>query len=174
MPYVSNVTGDWITEEEARDPGYWARHLCGTVRFAEGVRRLADGRPRVLLEAGPGQLASFATQIATAEGTAGELTALPTLPGAADRRGPGALVAATLARLWERGVPVEFAPGGDSGRVVTLDGYPFAHQRLWPEPVATTVPESPPAAGSAPRSPGCGPRCGSRTAAPRRRPPARS
>ncbi|WP_369268501.1 acyltransferase domain-containing protein, partial [Streptomyces harbinensis] len=57
VPYVSNVTGDWITEEEARDPGYWARHLCGTVRFAEGVRRLADGRPRVLLEAGPGQLA---------------------------------------------------------------------------------------------------------------------
>lgn len=154
VPYVSNVTGDWITEEEARDPGYWARHLCGTVRFAEGVRRLADGRPRVLLEAGPGQLASFATQIATAEGTAGELTALPTLPGAADRRGPGALVAATLARLWERGVPVEFAPGGDSGRVVTLDGYPFAHQRLWPEPVAPTAPQSPPAAGSAPPEPG--------------------
>ena len=27
IPYVSNVTGRWITEAEAMDPAYWARHL---------------------------------------------------------------------------------------------------------------------------------------------------
>ncbi|MEV8115867.1 SDR family NAD(P)-dependent oxidoreductase [Streptomyces xiamenensis] len=135
VPYLSNVTGDWITDDQARDPGYWARHLCSTVRFAEGVRRLATaGGPRMLLEAGPGQLASFATQIATAEGAAAELTALPTLPGPVDRRGPGALVAASLARLWERGAGVEPVYGSEDDRVVSLDGYPFEHQRFWPEP----------------------------------------
>ncbi|HEX6862542.1 MAG TPA: type I polyketide synthase, partial [Thermoanaerobaculia bacterium] len=27
IPYVSNLTGTWIRDEEATDPGYWARHL---------------------------------------------------------------------------------------------------------------------------------------------------
>ncbi|HEX7240713.1 MAG TPA: beta-ketoacyl synthase N-terminal-like domain-containing protein, partial [Longimicrobiaceae bacterium] len=36
-PFVSNVTGTWIRAEEATDPEYWRRHLCGTVRFAEGM-----------------------------------------------------------------------------------------------------------------------------------------
>ena len=27
IPYVSNVTGTWITAAEATDPGYWVRHL---------------------------------------------------------------------------------------------------------------------------------------------------
>ncbi|HKV08487.1 MAG TPA: beta-ketoacyl synthase N-terminal-like domain-containing protein, partial [Thermoanaerobaculia bacterium] len=40
IPFVSNVTGTWITAEEATDPGYWARHLRGTVRFADGIATL--------------------------------------------------------------------------------------------------------------------------------------
>ncbi|HEX5723931.1 MAG TPA: type I polyketide synthase, partial [Longimicrobiaceae bacterium] len=40
IPMVSNVTGTWITDAEATDPGYWTRHLLGTVRFAEGVSTL--------------------------------------------------------------------------------------------------------------------------------------
>jgi acyl transferase domain-containing protein len=37
IPLVSNVTGDWLTEKEATDPAYWARHFRGTVRFCEGL-----------------------------------------------------------------------------------------------------------------------------------------
>ncbi|MBV9110008.1 MAG: type I polyketide synthase, partial [Gemmatimonadetes bacterium] len=32
IPFVSNVTGTWITDDEARSPEYWARHLCQAVR----------------------------------------------------------------------------------------------------------------------------------------------
>ena len=136
VPYVSNVTGTWITDEEACDPAYWSGHLCGTVRFAEGVERLAEGGANVLVEAGPGQLASFATQILTAQagagGPASGITALPTLPGAADRRPCGELFATGLARLWTLGAPVSLAPDAAGARTVTLPGYPFEHQHLWP------------------------------------------
>ena len=27
MPYLSNVTGTWITTSEATDPMYWAKHI---------------------------------------------------------------------------------------------------------------------------------------------------
>ena len=40
VPFVSNVTGTWITDEEAGDPGYWVRHLRETVRFAAGLEVL--------------------------------------------------------------------------------------------------------------------------------------
>ena len=44
VPFVSNVTGTWITDEDATDPEYWARHLRSTVLFADGVRPLSAAR----------------------------------------------------------------------------------------------------------------------------------
>ena len=70
IPFVSNVTGRWITDAEATDPLYWARHLREPVRFADGVGELlrADAS-YVLLEAGPGQtLAPLARQNPAASG----------------------------------------------------------------------------------------------------------
>ena len=61
IPYVSNVTGTWMSSADAIDPGYWARHLRGTVRFADGARAVADGGA-VLVEVGPGRSLSTLVQ----------------------------------------------------------------------------------------------------------------
>src|SRR5262249_60242349 len=53
-PLLSNVTGSWITDADATDPGYWGRHMVGTVRFAEGLSELLAAPAWVLLEVGPG------------------------------------------------------------------------------------------------------------------------
>jgi acyl transferase domain-containing protein len=63
IPYVSNVTGTWITERDATDPAYWVRHLRETVRFSSGLRQLLEEPDRILLEVGPGHtLTSLARQ----------------------------------------------------------------------------------------------------------------
>ncbi|HBL28541.1 MAG TPA: hypothetical protein DD490_17035, partial [Acidobacteria bacterium] len=54
IPYLSNVTGTWISEEDLADPAYWARHMRGTVRFAEGLAELLGQPGRLYLEVGPG------------------------------------------------------------------------------------------------------------------------
>lgn len=54
IPYVSNLTGDWITAAQARDPAYYAAHLRGAVRFADGVGRLFAEPAQALIEVGPG------------------------------------------------------------------------------------------------------------------------
>ncbi|HLM66289.1 MAG TPA: type I polyketide synthase, partial [Longimicrobium sp.] len=56
LPYVSSVTGTWITADQATDADYWARQLREPVRFRDGVDTLlqADGST-VLLEVGPGR-----------------------------------------------------------------------------------------------------------------------
>jgi acyl transferase domain-containing protein len=40
IPLISNVTGTWLTDEDATDPHYWARHMRETVRFADGLTAL--------------------------------------------------------------------------------------------------------------------------------------
>src|SRR5262249_42315560 len=54
IPFLSNATGAWITPEQAADPGYWARHIRGAVRFADNLKALAADPTRILLEVGPG------------------------------------------------------------------------------------------------------------------------
>ncbi len=54
IPFISNVSGIWITAEEAVDPEYWVRHLRGTVRFADGLRELLRDGKAVFVEVGPG------------------------------------------------------------------------------------------------------------------------
>src|SRR5262249_23502802 len=60
IPYISNLTGGWITDEIATDPTKWAQHLRSTVRFADGLAALTASPDRIYLEVGPGRsLLSF-------------------------------------------------------------------------------------------------------------------
>ncbi len=54
IPMLSNVTGTWMTDEEATDPARWARQIRSTVRFADEVATLLGDTHRVLVEVGPG------------------------------------------------------------------------------------------------------------------------
>jgi acyl transferase domain-containing protein len=49
IPYVSGVTGAWITDAEATDPAYWARHFRQPVQFSAGVSELMKHPSAVLL-----------------------------------------------------------------------------------------------------------------------------
>ncbi|MCP4157182.1 MAG: amino acid adenylation domain-containing protein, partial [bacterium] len=62
IPFISNLTGTWITDEEAQNPAYWSKHLRGTVRFADGLQELLKIEKSLLLEIGPGKaLTTLAT-----------------------------------------------------------------------------------------------------------------
>jgi acyl transferase domain-containing protein len=58
IPIMSNLTGDWLTDADARDPSYWVRHLRSTVQFGAGMTRLSADPNRVYIEVGPGKTLS--------------------------------------------------------------------------------------------------------------------
>ncbi|HZI57684.1 MAG TPA: thioester reductase domain-containing protein, partial [Verrucomicrobiae bacterium] len=54
IPYISCITGSWITEEQTTSVDYWVRHLRQPVRFSQGIELLLRENFNVLLETGPG------------------------------------------------------------------------------------------------------------------------
>lgn len=132
LPYVSNVTGNWITAAEATDPGYWARHLRQTVRFADGLERLLKESDSVLLEVGPGQTLSALARQHPAK--ASEQVVLNSLRHPQERQPDVAFLLTTLGRLWLAGVRVDWKKfHEDVRRRLPLPTYPFDRQRYWIE-----------------------------------------
>jgi acyl transferase domain-containing protein/acyl carrier protein len=53
IPYISTVSGDWITTAEATDPDYWSRHILDPVRFSDGLEKLLSVSNAIFLQIGP-------------------------------------------------------------------------------------------------------------------------
>jgi non-ribosomal peptide synthase protein (TIGR01720 family) len=140
LPFVSTLTGTWISDEEATDPGYWARHLRHTVRFANGLETLLEEPGRVYLEVGPGTtLSTLATRVARkSEHPTGASTGV----FQASMRHPredtldGDCLLDALGQLWMARVPIDWQAlhEGVARRRVALPGYAFQRKRYWIEP----------------------------------------
>ncbi|MEU7894919.1 amino acid adenylation domain-containing protein [Nonomuraea sp. NPDC049152] len=126
VPFVSNVTGDWITDEEATSPAYWARQIRATVRFDDALRAVRD-TGAVLVEVGPGQVLARLARAAGAD-------AVACLPAAADKGEPGLLSA--VGELWCQGVAIDWEAmaGGARPHRTVLPTYPFERERCWVDP----------------------------------------
>ncbi|HEY0738798.1 MAG TPA: type I polyketide synthase, partial [Herpetosiphonaceae bacterium] len=131
IPYISNVTGTWITAEQATAPHYWAQHLRQAVRFADGVRELLGDPDRMLLEVGPGQaLSALARQH---PGRTAEHGVLSSTRHPQDEQSDLAYLLSTLGQLWLSGVRIEWSRlyAGEQRYRVELPTYPFERQRYW-------------------------------------------
>ncbi|NOJ91721.1 amino acid adenylation domain-containing protein [Corallococcus coralloides] len=125
IPLLSNVTGTWLTADDARDRTYWARHLRHTVRFSQGLELLLEDRERIFVEVGPGRTLSTLTLLNPRAGR--ERLVLHTL---APERDEQALLHA-VGQLWSAGLPVDWGAVRGSGprRRVVLPTYPFERKR---------------------------------------------
>ncbi len=133
IPYVSNVTGRWITAEDARDPGYWGRHIRRAVRFSDGLDRILAEDRRVLLEVGPGRV--LGTLARQQPRWTRQRLAVASLRRPAEEAPDVEFLLGALGRLWAGGVRVDWRQvhGGERRRRVELPTYPFERQRFWIE-----------------------------------------
>jgi acyl transferase domain-containing protein len=136
IPYVSNLTGAFATAEQVTAPRYWADHLRGTVRFAEGVATLWAQADRILLEVGPGNaLSGLARQQA---GGDAERVAVACLRHPRDPQSDHVVLLTALGRLFVAGAAVSGRTlhAGEKRRRVELPVYPFERNRYWIDPPA--------------------------------------
>ncbi|MER6051819.1 beta-ketoacyl synthase N-terminal-like domain-containing protein [Streptomyces sp. NPDC001793] len=154
IPFLSNVTGDWITAEQAVSPAYWAGHVRAAVRFSDGAARLlADEPEALLLEVGPGTAAGA---LVGEQRQARGRVLIASMRHRKDVRGDAQAAREALARLWVHGAPVNWPAlhHGRTPRRVPLPTYAFDTRRHWIEapgrPAAPAAPQPAPRSATAP------------------------
>ncbi|RKH03260.1 acyltransferase domain-containing protein [Corallococcus carmarthensis] len=128
--YLSNVTGTWVTPEDAVSPAYWARHLRDAVRFQDSATLLLNDPEHVFLEVGPGNALATLVRRNAQEGTFPAI--LTTLPAPRDAQQDALTHAAdAFAKLWLAGAKSTAGRiyKGEARRRIPLPSYPFQRER---------------------------------------------
>lgn len=152
IPYISNITATWVTEQEATNPDYWAQHLRKTVYFAQGVFELLKTPDQILLEVGPGQTLNRTVKQIISQGLSAdepgptsskslgtlssesrETLVFSSLSDVRKHLSDVAFLLDTLGKLWLVGVRVDWTKlyTTEQRRHIPLPTYPFERQRYW-------------------------------------------
>jgi len=133
IPYISNLTGQWINPGEVVTPGYWTRHLRHTVRFADGLTQLLKKDHLIFLEVGPGDgVVTFVRQHQDIEERHITLNLVrPPRKEIPDHR----YLLDNIGRLWLYGKIIDWYGFHSTGQRqrVQLPTYPFQRERYWIE-----------------------------------------
>lgn len=134
LPYISNVTGTWITAEQATSPDYWADQMRQPVYFANGIGELLHDPQIILLEVGPGK--ALTTLVRRQIVSTSAQLALSTLRHPQEPESDLTFLLTTVGQLWLAGVPIAWSDfyADESRRRIPLPTYPFARQRYWMDP----------------------------------------
>ena len=144
IPYISNVTGTWITTEEATNPAYWSTHLRQTVRFAQGLQELCKQSDRILLEVGSGRtLSKLAKQHPDKQP---QQVVLTSIRHPKEQQSDVRFLLNTLGQLWLAGVQIDWSGfyTHEKRDRAPLPTYPFERQRYWIDPPQSIVKAEPP------------------------------
>jgi acyl transferase domain-containing protein len=143
IPLLSNVTGTWMTDAQAMNPAYWARHLRQTVRFSDCLQELMKEPRRVLLEVGPGYTFSVLANQQPLRSRDHVVLSSMRHPKAAQQ--DSAFILQSLGQLWLAGVRMTWQSIADDERLhrVPLPTYPFEGKRCWIDPPRQAAPARP-------------------------------
>jgi acyl transferase domain-containing protein len=144
IPYLSNVSGTWITESQATNPEYWGSQIRKTVQFSNCLQKLMRESDPILLEVGPGEtLLSLTRQHLEPRSTRPLIPSMRSRQAVQDDRETWLTA---VGRLWLLNTRPDWDAlhAGERRVRLALPTYPFERQRYWVEPkktkeVATTA-----------------------------------
>ncbi|MEA5517930.1 type I polyketide synthase [Limnoraphis robusta] len=133
IPFISNLTGTWITAEQATDPKYWAKHLRQTVLFSSGIAELIQDKSRIFLEVGPGRTLSSLTK---QQSDFKEQIVLSSIRHPQHNQSDIAFLLTTLGKLWLAGININLSKfyTSENRLRLPLPTYPFERKKYWVEP----------------------------------------
>ncbi len=130
IPYISNITGDWVTEGQAVEPAYWAAQLREKVCFAQGLETLLKNPDALFIEVGPGKtLGTFVRQ----HGHKKDFHPVIDLVRHPREEVPEIrFLLSKIGLLWLNGVELDWKEfhGGEQRQRVSLPAYPFERRRF--------------------------------------------
>jgi iturin family lipopeptide synthetase A len=133
IPFISNLTGDWITAEQVTTPAYWANHLRKTVYFSDGLKKLLEKDNSIFVEVGPGQVLSKLVKQHPDKSPGHLVINLVRHPK--EEVGDDYFLLDKIGMLWLYGIKIHW-PGfyvNEKRHRKPLPTYPFERQRYWIE-----------------------------------------
>lgn len=132
IPFTSNLSGTWITDDQATNPDYWVDHLRNTVRFSDNISTILAEESNVLIEVGPGRTLS---NLARANG-AGSSASFNSMRHPNEDVCDLEFALRTVGRIWGNGAEVDWSRyWQDEFRLrVPLPTYPFERKAYWVNP----------------------------------------
>ncbi|MGW3967169.1 SDR family NAD(P)-dependent oxidoreductase [Amycolatopsis sp. NPDC005003] len=124
VPFLSTLTGEWITDDGVVDGGYWYRNLRGRVRFGPAVD--------TLLGQGHGVFVEISAHPVLVQPITERTDETDTVVTGSLRRDDGGLrrLLTSMAELFVRGVEIGWATLVPPARV-DLPAYAFDHEHYW-------------------------------------------
>ncbi|MGN9863925.1 beta-ketoacyl synthase N-terminal-like domain-containing protein [Bacillus swezeyi] len=131
IPYVSNVTGIWIENEQVLQPSYWSEHLRGTVRFHDGLDHILQDENVILIEIGPGSTLSALAKRHKKRTESHDI--LNTVRHVQEPADDHAYFLKKLGQLWLMGCEINWERyyENEKRQLVKLPTYPFEKKRYW-------------------------------------------
>lgn len=136
--FISNVSGDWISNDQATNRKYWVSQLRSAVLFADGVEKISQQLENPLwIEVGPGRAL---TSLVRANGENSEqqagINAINCLPHATEKSNSYETFCLSLARAWGFGIDILWDKWHEEKVLsrIQLPHYPFQRKSYWVEP----------------------------------------
>lgn len=134
IPYVSNLTGNWISHDDLSKKRYWVEHLRKTVLFSKCVETLNLTKEDVFIEIGPGRVLTSLIQ-------QHNLTSSPLLLQSLEshnetNQNSYAYFLSILEKLWLNHISIDWAHlyTNEIRQRRALPTYAFEKQSYWVEP----------------------------------------
>lgn len=143
IPYISNVTGSWINDNDLKNEYYWTEQLRHTVHFSEGVKNLQLSADDIFIEIGPGQ--TLINLIKQHQNNKKISTTLNILPAAKEYQSQQIdayyYFLNTISKLWLQGIQINWKAlyNNETRRRVPLPTYCFDDHRYWINPSVATI-----------------------------------
>jgi len=125
IPYISNLTGSWMTSDHIRQPQYYSRQMTSPVLFDKGIETIMAGDEKaIFIEVGPGKsLSAFVRQI-----TNGSAVVVNCIPHPKETMEADECLLRALGELWKHKVNINWKSYYEKEfhNRVALPLYPFA------------------------------------------------
>lgn len=129
IPFISNLTGQWLSDNEAMSPHYWSQQMRETVLFSRGIETLINQQFSTFVELGLGHhLSTFVKQHGH------EIECYAPHLGACNSDVTEAYLK-VLGALWRAGIFIDWAAFNSKHLAsrIPLPTYPFEKKRYWVE-----------------------------------------
>lgn len=132
IPYISDLTGTWMTMDDVNDEQYWSKQICSKVQFHEGMNEILEKKSCTMLEVGPGttlggiikQNDKYRTKTMSVIETIGTEMSV-----SSDYEN----LLSAMGALWLNGITPNWSEvyQHSTHNRISLPGYPFERKRYW-------------------------------------------